>query len=205
LIYHEILQTKFRLIVRKEMLPAIVTCTSRIDQFVQDTGALYPKPNPDYQPNPVDQKHDKTVTQTAPSFSDLTAGLVARNSKLVKANDAIRVIREGRKPFLGTSQVKFSGPLTLKLRARSTAGGKGRVQWKTRGQEAFPEFGQSVAYHLPKGKNWHDVTVPLPIHGKAGTVRLFLPAESTDVEVQSIQFLDQRGREKSWDFTGAIP
>ena len=88
-----------------------------IDQFVQDTGALVPKPNPDYNAD----------AQTTLSSSNLTAGLVARKCKVVKTDDAIRVIGEGRQPFLGTTRVKFSDPLTLKLRARSTAGGKGRI------------------------------------------------------------------------------
>jgi hypothetical protein len=75
------------------------------------------------------------------------------------------------------------------------------VQWKTSKQEDFPKSGQSVTYQLPKGNDWQDTTVQLPIEGKAKVIRLYLPAESTDVEIQSIQFLDQRGREKSWDFT----
>ncbi|MEO2048378.1 MAG: hypothetical protein ABGX16_17640 [Pirellulales bacterium] len=172
-----------------------------IEQFVQETGALYPKPNPNYQPN----SNEEIDTQTTPSSSDLTAGLVPRYSKLVKTDGANRVVGEGRQPFLGTSQVKFKGPLTLKLRARSKAGGRGRVHWKARGQEAFPKSEQSVAYHLPKGKSWQDITVALPIDSKTGIIRLYLPAGSTAVEIQSNQFLDQRGREKSWDFRGEAP
>ncbi|MCH7686489.1 MAG: sulfatase-like hydrolase/transferase, partial [Planctomycetes bacterium] len=166
-----------------------------IDQFVQDTGALYPKPNPDFNAAAPGKRDN----------SDPIAGLVPRKCKVVKTDGAIRVIGEGRQPFLGTTQVKFRGPLTLKFRARSTAGGKGRVQWKTKGQETFPKSGQNVTYHLPKGKNWQDVTVPLPINGKARTIRLYLPAESTAVEIQSIQFMDESGQERSWNFAGAAP
>jgi arylsulfatase A-like enzyme len=166
-----------------------------IDQFVEDTGALYPKPNPNYDPD----------AQSEPSSSDLIAGLVPRSCKILKIEEAIRVVGEGRQPFLGTSQVKFNGPLTLKLRARSTAGGKGRVQWKTKGQEKFSRSGQNVAYHLPKGIDWQDVTVSLPIQGKPKLIRLYLPAESRAVEIQSIRFLDQRGREKSWGFARVNP
>ena len=52
---------------------------------------------------------------------------------------------------------------------------------------------------------WQDVTVHLPIQGKARVVRLYLPAETTAVEVQSIRFLDRSGREKTWDFAGVTP
>ena len=137
--------------------------------------------------------------------SNPIAGLVPRNCKVVKTDGAIRVTGEGRQPFLGTGQVKFSGPLTLKLRARSSSGGKGRVQWRTGGQETFPESAQVVTYNLPAGTTWQTISVPLPIQGKVSVIRLYLPAETTAVEVQSIQFLDKSGREKLWDFAGVTP
>lgn len=166
-----------------------------IDRFVQDTGALYPKPNPDY----------NAASPGTRVASNPLAGLVPRNCRVVKKEGGIRVTGEGRLPFLGTAQVRFNGPLTLKLRARSPAGGKGRVQWRTDGQETFPEYGQVVTYDLPAGTMWQDVTVHLPIQGKARVVRLYLPAETTAVEVQSIRFLDKSGREKTWDYAGVTP
>jgi arylsulfatase A-like enzyme len=166
-----------------------------IDQFVQDTGALYPRPNPDFNATAAGNLAD----------SNPIAGLVARNCKVINTEGAIRVTGEGRQPFLGTAQVKFNGPLTLKLRARNTAAGEGRVQWRTSGQETFPESAQVVTYNLPAGTVWQEVVIQLPIEGRAGVIRLYLPAESTAVEVQSIQFLDRNGREKSWDFAGVTP
>ncbi len=166
-----------------------------IDQFVQDTGALYPKPNPDF----------NAAVRGTRGDSNPIAGLVPRNCKVVNAETAIRVTGEGRQPFLGTAQVKFAGPLTLKLRARSTTGGEGQVQWRTPRQETFSESAQVVTYNLSEGTNWQDVTVHLPIEGNASVIRLYLPAESTAVEVQSIRFLDPSGREKSWDFAGVTP
>ncbi len=124
-----------------------------IDQFVKDTGALYPKPNPDFNAAAPGKRNS----------SDPIAGLVARKCKVVKTKDAIRVTGEGRLPFLGTAQVRFNGPLILKLRARSTAGGKGRVQWRTSSQKTFPKSAQVVTYDLPAGTKWQDVTVQLPI------------------------------------------
>lgn len=164
-----------------------------IDQFIKDTGALYPKPNPDFNAAAASKSdNDK--------HANPIAGLVARMCNVVRTEEAIRVMGEGRLPFLGTAQVKLSGPLTLKLRARSTAGGEGRVQWRTSNQETFPESAQVVTYDLPAGTKWQNISVRLPIQGKASVIRLYLPAERTEVEVQSIQFLDNSGREKSWDF-----
>ena len=157
---------------------------------MKDTGALYPKPNPNF----------NAAARGKGDNSDPIAGLVARKCKVVKTEGAIRVTGEGRLPFLGTAQVKFDGPLTLKLRARSTAGGRGRVQWRTSSQKTFPKSAQVVTYDLPAGTKWQNVTVQLPIQGKAGVIRLYLPAEKAAVEVQSIRFLNKEGRKKSWDF-----
>jgi hypothetical protein len=113
---------------------------------------------------------------------------------------AIRVRAEGRTPFLGTAQVKFVGPLTLKLRARSQSGGTGKVQWRTAAQDSFVET-QSVTYELPAGEAWQEITVEVPVQDRAGVLRLYLPAESGDVEIQSIQFHNKSGQKKIWDFS----
>ena len=128
-----------------------------------------------------------------------------KQCKLIKADAAVKVIGEGRLPFLGTAQVKFSGPITLTLVARSTVGGEGRLRWRTKSQESFPESGQTVSYKLSAGQDWQEITVVLPIRGEAGIVRLYLPAEKNPVELQSIQFTDENGRAKTWDFSGVTP
>ena len=166
-----------------------------IDQFVEETGALYPRPNPDF----------NAAAPRTGDDSNSIAGLVPRNCRVVDAESAIRVIGDGRQPFLGTAQVKVRGPLTLQLRARSAAGGAGRVHWRTEGQETFPESAQIVTFDLPEGTDWQDVTVHLPVEGKATVIRLYLPAESSAVEVESIEFLNTSGRGKSWDFAGVSP
>jgi arylsulfatase A-like enzyme len=175
----------------KEMPEKVKQLDSLIDQFVKETGALYPKLNPAY-------------TATA-NTTDATHGLVPRSCKLVKANGVIRVVGDGRLPFLGTAQVKLKGPLKLTLVARSESGGPGRVHWKTNGQEDFPETGQSVNYELPSGESWHEVTVKLPIQGQPQIVRLYLPADKSAVQLRTIRFQDAQGREKVWDFSEVSP
>ena len=162
-----------------------------IDQFVKQTGALYPQPNPAY-----------VATPETPAA---TEGLVPRNCKLVKAAGAIQVVGNGRLPFLGTARVRLNGPLKLKLVARSEAGGEGRVHWKTRGQDVFPATGQSVDYHLPAGKAWQEVSVDLPVQGQPQVVRLYLPAETVPVELRSLRFQDAQGQEKTWSFSKVKP
>ena len=164
-----------------------------IDQFVQHTGALLPRPNPKF--------NSAAPKSPGNTNSDLITGLVARMCKVAAIEDAIRITGDGRQPFLGTGQVRFNGPLTLQLRARSTAGGTGRVHWKTAGQDSFPESSQIATWNLSAGATWQDVSVPLSVQGKPAVIRLYLPAEKTAVELQSIQFVDKSGRKKSWDFS----
>jgi arylsulfatase A-like enzyme len=153
-----------------------------IDGFLADTGATYPLPNPAYKPRP------EAAAKAAPAKADPAAGLVPKFCKLAVANGALRVEAEGRTPFLGTAQIKAAGPLTLKLRARTTAGGEGRVQWKTTDQPDFSKDGQSVSFKLEAGSDWQDLTVALPIKGTPQIIRLYLPAQKAPVEIESIQY-----------------
>lgn len=172
----------------EEMPEKVKQLDALIDQFVKETGALYPKPNPDYR-----------------AQADPTEGLVPRSCRLVQAEGAIRVVGEGKLPFLGTAKIKLSGPLKLTLTARSTAGGEGRLQWKMAAQETFPESGQCASYAIPAAKEWQNITVNLPIKGQPQIVRLYLPAQESPVEIQLIQFSDNQGREVVWNFSGLEP
>jgi arylsulfatase A-like enzyme len=173
-----------------------------IDAFLRETGALVPKLNPIYQP--------KQAAPTKPSASnsesidsDVIVGLVPKQCKIKLVVNAIRVEADGKKPFLGTAQVKHSGPMLLKLRARTPTGGSGLIQWRTADQEAFPLAGQTVDFHMDGKDDWQDIVVSLPIDGQSGTIRLYLPAADSPVELQSIEFLskDTGKSVKHWDFT----
>ncbi|MBB01861.1 MAG: N-acetylgalactosamine 6-sulfate sulfatase [Planctomyces sp.] len=160
-----------------------------IDQFIADTGALTPKPNPAYKPS-----------QQAASLSP-THGLVARSCELVEADGLLKVTGTARNPFLGTAQVKMQGPLKCTVTIRAPQGGEGKIQWKTAGQLQFPETGQQVAYNVQPSEDWQTVTIPVPVEGMSGTTRLFLPAENSTIELKSIQFTNKQGSQKRWDFT----
>jgi hypothetical protein len=158
-----------------------------IDAFIDDTGALAPKPNPAYvKPDPA-------------------AGLVPKMCRITLIDGALRVQADGRTPFLGTAQVRHTGSTTLKLRARSAAGGTGKVQWKTADQESFPATGQIVEFNLPAGDTWQDVTVNLPVAGKLAIVRLYVPARQAPVEIESIEFAGDDNRPKIWNFGETRP
>lgn len=168
----------------KEMPDKVKAMDALIDQFVKDTGALYPKPNPAFKaPDPAE-------------------GLVPKFCKLAVGDGLLRVEADGKAPFLGTTQVRGAGPLTLKLRARSAAGGQGKVQWVTTEQSDFPKEGQVVPFTLPPGTNWQDVTLPVPLEGQARIIRLYLPADKAPVEVEAIEWLSAKDGKvaRSWRF-----
>ena len=114
---------------------------------------------------------------------------------------------DGRKPFLGTAQVKQTGPLTLTMRLRSPKGGAGNITWKTVEQTEFPRQGQTVKFNLAASKDWQEVKLHLPFTGKTGIVRLYLPVKSGPLDIQSIQFQTTKTKKniRAWDFSGVKP
>ena len=152
-----------------------------IDAFVKDSGALYPRPNPAYKP--------AAAAAAATPAADPAQGLVPKGCKASVAGGALRVEADGKAPFLGTAQVKGAGPLTLQLRARSTAGGPGKVQWTTADQADFNAPGQTAEFALKPGAEWQDIAVALPIQGSPRIIRLYLPADQGPVEIASIRYL----------------
>ena len=93
----------------------------------------------------------------------------------------------------------------MTLRLRSPRGGTGKVQWKTAGQERFPEQGQGQEFQVPGGGEWQEITVPLPVEGKTGIIRLYLPVTESAVEIQSIRYTRGKTLVKLWDFASIHP
>ncbi|NNM30865.1 MAG: sulfatase [Akkermansiaceae bacterium] len=170
-------------------MPAKVKELDRlIDRFIAETGALAPKPNPAYQPG------------AAGAAGSPAAGLVPKMCTATVMDGALRVEADGRTPFLGTAQVKMTGPLTAKLRLRGM--GPGRIQWMTRDQEEFPKEGQSVPFTLTERDAWQEVELQLPVKGTTRLVRLYLPAADGRVDIQSIEYADRSGQSQTWNFAG---
>ena len=164
-----------------------------IDGFVQQTGALYPKPNPSFD----EKAAARAKTQRTPAH-----GLVPKQCRIVPIKGGIRVLPQGKRPFLGTAQVRLKGTMTLRLRARSVNGeaGIGHIQWRTEDQADFPKTGQTKAFKLPAGKDWQDVEVNVRVEGVSRLVRIFLPAGKA-LEIQSIRWNAKGQKGKAWDFS----
>lgn len=184
----------------KTMPQKVQALDALIDDFIRDSNALYPRPNPDF----------KAVTKASTPngeapLTDPFLGLVQRSCKLSQTPGAARLEAQGRSPFLGTSQVKASGNVTIKIRARSSTGGPCKVQWTTADQSEFPISGQTVDFNLPAGDAWHDVSASFQSDGALRIVRLHLPADRSPVEIASIEYTDGSRSLKKWDFTRLRP
>ena len=171
-----------------------------IDSFLRESEALLPKPNPAHRSAP------KTSKQPMPeNDADPFLGLVQRSCKLSPIAGGARVVAQGRTPFLGTAQVKTSGNMTLKLRARSASGGPCKVQWTTTDQADFPTTGQTADVELPAGEEWREISVDVNIDGALRIIRLHLPADRAPVDIASIEFRKDDRILKRWDFANLAP
>jgi len=173
-----------------------------IDAFVKDTGALYPCPNPAYKPRPP-AKPPEPKSAAAPE--KLIKGLVMQRCKATLVEGGVRIEATGKKPYIGTAQVKLTGPITLQLRARSAIGGAGSVKWRTVEEAEFPKALSSTAFTLAAGNKWQDISIELPVKGRTAIVQLHLPAAQLPVDVQSIRYADRSGQAKAWEFGKAKP
>jgi len=156
-----------------------------IDGFLVDTGATYPRPNPACKP-------------AAPKVTDdPLEGWKARGCEAVVKNGALSITGLGNPAavFLGHATGKTTGPVRMKIRLRTNADGSGKVEWAGTGSET-----KSAAFQVA-GTGWQEVSVEITEKGLIGTIRLYLPAGASPLEVDWIE-LDGKTPQR-WDFGGA--
>ncbi len=149
--------------------------------FLKDTDAVVPKLNPAYK---------------AATVADPLDAWKPRGCEAAVAKGVLTVTGKSDAPFLGVGAGKLAGRTIVKFRARSTAGGGGKVEWLPTPPD--PGKAKSVAFQL-SGGDWQEVTVELPAEGPLGIVRLYLPASAQPVEIDWIE-LKGAGAPKRWDF-----
>jgi hypothetical protein len=140
-----------------------------IDEFIKNTGALVPIPNPAYNPKAV-----------------AMGGWVDKTKGSTIENGILKVECEGDKSFLANASLQHNGKAIFRFRARSQAGGSGKMTWRTAQQKDFPP-GQVVAFDLPADGEWHEVQVELPVKGNLVHVRLYPAAKPGVVEIDWIR------------------
>jgi hypothetical protein len=115
---------------------------------------------------------------------------------VVKAG-VLTMTGQGATPFLGFAAGKLAGPTEVRFRARSTAGGNGKVEWRPTPQADAQA--RAVAFHLASG-GWQEVSVRLPAESALGIVRLYLPAQQEPVQLDWIELKPADGEARRSDF-----
>lgn len=159
-----------------------------IDGFLEDTSATYPRPNPAFK---------ATVTKAAsdPLVAWKQRGCTATISDGVLT---MRATGNSETAFLGHATGRMTAPAVVRLRVRSVAGGKGRIDSLSQGVTDASQI-ISVPFDVPGGE-WQQIAVELKHSGPLGVLRLFLPATEAPIEIDRIDIQPASGRGESWAF-----
>ena len=172
-----------------------------IEKFLVDTKAVVPIANPAFDPAKYHPElegkqtiKEQTKPKTATKGAAKTTAKVDNDPSLQgwKARACTTSVKEGvvtvtgtdDAPFLGFAAGKLAGPATIKFRARSTAGGTGKVEWLP--TPTSPDKARSVAFQIAGG-DWQEISVALPAQGTLGILRLYLPAQKEPLQLDWIE------------------
>ena len=171
-----------------------------IDEHLRATGAVVPVVNPAYDPAakpPPPGKRPK-----APKAGKPVAGWTpSRHCTLSAGQGTLRIKCTGGDPYIATGPLPAAtGPVTVKLRVKSTAKGAGQVFWTTDKEGKFHRS-RAVPIDLKHDGQWHDVTVKLPVNGKIRSIRLDPATAPGLVEIDTLGISTPDGRAvKTWNF-----
>jgi hypothetical protein len=129
-------------------------------------------------------------------------GWVVKNADTTVEDDSLRVSPTGRQPFIANANVRAGGPVEVRLRIKTPKNGTARLQWRTEGQDKFPQTGQSKSFGVAAG-NWQEINVPLAVEGRLVHLRFFLSDSKRPTEIDWIEIGSRAQDEKDavrWDF-----
>ena len=166
-----------------------------IDGFLNDTGALFPQPNPAFKAPPA-----RPATAKADA-GDPLEGWKARQCAVVVKEGILTMTGTGSAAFLGHAMGKTTGPVMLKFRVRTGAGGAGKIEWLPSGQAGGGADARSVPFEVVAG-DWRELSVAVPEPGPLGTMRLYLPAGAKPLELDWVEMRAERagGKPQRWEF-----
>ena len=163
---------------------------------VQPGGLKMPPSFRSSRPKPGVGKSSKPVVQKA------LLGWSTRNAQATVDGESLRISPSGRQPFIANAKVRVGGPVEVRLRVKTQKNGTGRFQWRTEGQESFPETGQRKSFEIDGG-DWQELTVLLPVESRVIHVRLFMSDVKRPTEIDWIEIGTKDGKSKDrqrWDF-----
>jgi len=165
-----------------------------IAAHLKATGAIVPIPNPAYDPAAT----PPGLRRRRPSVGGWTP---SRHCRLSAGRGTLRLRCTGGDPYLHTDRVgAVAGPVTVTLRAKSTAGGSGQVFWTTTATERFGRS-RAVTFQPTHDGQWHDYAVKLPAAGAIRAIRLDPATRAGQVEIEYIRLIKTDGTvAKAWEF-----
>lgn len=159
------------------MAEKVRTMDQRIEQFLSDTHAVLPQPNPDY--NPAAQALD--------------GWRVVRNAKLSVSGGAMVVEVTGGVPTIMATTPAATGNVTVEFRMRSTSSGPVRVFWNRKGEPNFPAERATTVEFTHDGQ-WHETTATLRVVGRLNAIRLDPGKDQGRVEIPWIRLKSADGK-----------
>lgn len=156
-----------------------------IERFLEDTRAVLPKPNPDYDP----------------AAKLLKGWWAVRNLKMTVKDGVVVGEATGGLATIATFKVPVvTGEVTLEFRMRSTASGPVNAFWSLPREGSF-KADRAVPVAFEHDGQWHDCSVRLPCTGRLGGLRLDPANGKGGIEIDWIRLKDAQGEvKKEWTF-----
>ncbi len=162
-----------------------------IDEHLAEIGALVPKPNPNHDPDAFNPMFDEPIDGWTP------VGPV----RLERGEGTLRLVCTGGDPQIICEQLPdHTGPLTARIRLRSTAAGQGQFFYSTTAARPYHRD-RSVFFDITHDGDWHDYELTLPAQGRLLALRLDPAAAAGVIELDWIRIATPDGTAlRAWEF-----
>jgi len=126
------------------------------------------------------------------TFGGSPAGWTATHDCRVEAAGGnLKITSTGDDPYLFGPEVKVEGPVTLRLRMKSTSAGAGRIFWVTDTAWAFAEE-RAAGFDINHDGRWHEYQVLLPAAGTITRLRLDPSTATGTIEIERMELMRVR-------------
>jgi arylsulfatase A-like enzyme len=183
---------------------------NKIELFLNETDAVVPIPNPRFDPSQYDptlegKSQPKRTSATKSASSTLTngkwiqdendavlQGWKVRNCQGFVEGGSLKLEKLNPNSFLGFAAGKHQGLSQVKFRLKGSVG-EAHVDWLPDG----PGAPAKVVMYRSTSDQWQEITVEIPADSALGIVRIYFPANSRIVEVDSIEITSRESKRTS--------
>jgi len=122
-------------------------------------------------------------------FDDRLTDWRAVNDSVISVDDGVlKIICTGSDPYIHSPGVNVAGPVSVRLRMKSTVGGSGQVFWTTEDSSGFSEE-KSTHFKIAKDNQWHNYEVDLATDRVIKRIRLDPGQSSGTVDIDSFELI----------------